>query len=212
MSGTDNGLVPSKRAKCIFFAVCGISLLLDVATKTWAVRSLADGPKRILGDFLSFRLGFNSGAAFSSFEGWGVLLGVIAVLAVVWLFLQLNEPHGLTVVLGFSLIAGGALGNVMDRLFRGEGWMRGGVVDFIDMPNFLPFGGDRWAIFNIADMCVVGGVGLVLIWTFFGIGDSAHDLEAGPSAQDESPSSPSTMGEQSDQTKEHAFRSEKSWI
>ena len=54
-----------------------------------------------------------------------------------------------------GLVIGGSIGNVLDRLFRGEGWLRGQVVDFIDL--------QWWPIFNVADMAiVVGGVLLVV--------------------------------------------------
>jgi signal peptidase II len=56
---------------------------------------------------------------------------------------------------GAGLLIGGAVGNLVDRLFRGEAWMRGAVVDFIDM--------QWWPIFNIADMGVTIGAVLFAI-------------------------------------------------
>lgn len=53
-------------------------------------------------------------------------------------------------MLAFSLIFGGALGNILDRLFRSPGWGRGGVVDFVDLRV--------WPIFNVADASLVVGV------------------------------------------------------
>ena len=54
-----------------------------------------------------------------------------------------------------GLIVGGAVGNLLDRLFREPGWLRGGVVDFIDL--------QWWPIFNVADIAItVGGVLLLL--------------------------------------------------
>jgi len=53
-----------------------------------------------------------------------------------------------------GMVIGGALGNVADRLFRGDGWLHGSVIDFID-PQW-------WPIFNVADIgVVVGGILLV---------------------------------------------------
>jgi signal peptidase II len=56
---------------------------------------------------------------------------------------------------GAGLLIGGAVGNLVDRLFRGDAWMRGAVVDFIDM--------QWWPIFNIADMGVTIGAVLFAI-------------------------------------------------
>ena len=56
------------------------------------------------------------------------------------------------------MIVGGALGNVLDRLFRGDGWMHGAVVDFIDFQWF--------PIFNVADMGVTIGAALLVLHSF----------------------------------------------
>jgi signal peptidase II len=53
------------------------------------------------------------------------------------------------------MVAGGAAGNIVDRLFRGDAWLRGAVVDFIDL--------QWWPIFNIADAAIVLGAGALVI-------------------------------------------------
>jgi signal peptidase II len=58
-----------------------------------------------------------------------------------------------------GLVIGGALGNLIDRLFRGDGWLHGRVVDFIDFQWF--------AIFNVADIAVNVGGGLFIVWSLF---------------------------------------------
>ena len=59
---------------------------------------------------------------------------------------------------GLGLVAGGALGNLGDRAFRsGDGFMGGAVVDFVDL--------QWWPVFNVADMALVCGVVLLLLWT-----------------------------------------------
>jgi signal peptidase II len=55
-------------------------------------------------------------------------------------------------------VCGGAAGNVVDRLFRGDAWLRGAVVDFIDF--------QWWPVFNIADAAITVGAVLLLISTF----------------------------------------------
>lgn len=60
--------------------------------------------------------------------------------------------------MALGLVLGGAVGNLIDRLFRGDGFLDGGVVDFIDFSFF--------ATFNVADACVTIGVILLLFATF----------------------------------------------
>jgi signal peptidase II len=104
---------------------------------------------------LRFALGFNSGMAFSRAEGWGPVIGVAATLVLVYLLASLRRAGSAVSLAGLSLVIGGACGNLLDRLFRGDAWMRGSVVDFIDL--------QWWPVFNVADSAIsVGAVLLVL--------------------------------------------------
>ena len=104
---------------------------------------------------LQFNLAFNRGMAFSQAQGLGPVIGVVALLVIVGLLISVGRSTSRWYPLAVGLIIGGALGNVIDRVFRGEGWFRGGVVDFIDV--------QWWPIFNVADIAVsVGGVLLLL--------------------------------------------------
>lgn len=133
-------------------------VLIDQLTKTWAINALDDG--RIIHVIwtLQFALGFNSGMAFSQGEGIGPIIGVIALIAVVALLVSLRKTGSTMSSLGVSLVCGGAAGNVVDRLFRGDGWLHGAVVDFIDL--------QWWPVFNIADAAITVGAVLLLISTF----------------------------------------------
>jgi signal peptidase II len=98
--------------------------------------------------------------AFGSGQGLGPFIGVIAVVVVVFLLLSLRQASGKLSVVAIGLIVGGAMGNIVDRLFREDAWLHGRVVDFIDFQWF--------PIFNIADMCVnVGGGLLIVSYLFF---------------------------------------------
>ena len=101
---------------------------------------------------------FNTGAAFSRGEGFGPLIGIAAaVVAVALLWSGRTVPNRMGAV-AVGLILGGAAGNLCDRAFRaGDGFLGGAVVDFIDL--------DWYPVFNVADMCVVGGAILLLIAT-----------------------------------------------
>lgn len=133
-------------------------VVIDQLTKTWAVNALDDG--RIIDVIwtLRFALGFNSGMAFSQGEGIGPIIGVIALIAVAALLISLRRTGSTTASIGVALVCGGAAGNVIDRLFRGDGWLHGAVVDFIDV--------QWWPVFNIADAAITVGAVLLLVSTF----------------------------------------------
>jgi signal peptidase II len=136
-------------------AIAAVVVLLDQLTKHWALNALADGHVIDLIGSLRFNLAFNRGMAFSQAEGLGPVIGVVALVVVVVLLVSVGRSTSRWYPLAVGLIIGGALGNITDRLFRGDGWLRGGVVDFIDV--------QWWPIFNVADMAVtIGGVLLLL--------------------------------------------------
>ncbi|MGA0862684.1 MAG: signal peptidase II [Ilumatobacteraceae bacterium] len=127
----------------------------DQLTKSWAVSTLGDG--HVIDVFWTLRLalGYNSGFAFSTGTGWGPWIGLAAIGIVVALSVTLHKAESSTARWALSLIIGGAVGNIVDRLFREGGRMNGRVVDFIDFQWF--------PVFNIADSAItVGGVLLVL--------------------------------------------------
>lgn len=130
----------------------------DQITKHWAVSELNEGRIVDVAWTLRFALGFNSGFAFSQGQGLGSLIGLIAVGASVWLVRAALKASTRWMSYAYALIAGGAIGNVIDRLFREDKWMRGRVVDFIDFQWF--------PVFNIADSSIsVGAVLLVVgVW------------------------------------------------
>lgn len=128
---------------------------LDQFTKTWAVNALDDGRTIHVAWTLQFALGFNSGMAFSKATGLGPFIGIVATLAIVFILASLRKADSPSSALGMALVAAGAAGNVIDRLFRGDAWFRGSVVDFIDL--------QWWPVFNVADSAItVGGVLVIL--------------------------------------------------
>ena len=129
-------------------------VVADQLTKHWAVNALVDRDIAVFWT-LRFNLSYNTGMAFSRGQNFGPIIGVIALIVVVVLLLMLKRQPGRLTDVAVGMIVGGAIGNVIDRLFRQEAWFRGGVVDFIDFQWF--------PIFNIADIGVtVGGALLVL--------------------------------------------------
>ena len=130
-------------------------VVLDLLTKHWAINRLSDGRDIDLIGSLRFHLTFNSGMAFSRGQGLGPIIGIVAVVVVVVLLRSLRREGSLLLDVATGLVIGGALGNVLDRVFRGDGLMDGSVIDFIDV--------QWWPIFNVADMAVtIGGILLVV--------------------------------------------------
>lgn len=131
-----------------------IVVIADQLTKQWALSALRDGDIDVFWT-LRFHLTFNSGMAFSRGQGLGPVIGVIALVVVVVLLLSLRRGGSRLNDVAVGLIVGGAIGNVLDRLFREQGWFRGRVVDFIDFQWF--------PVFNVADIGVTVGGALLLL-------------------------------------------------
>ncbi len=140
-------------------------LAFDAATKVWVVAQLIDRPPvKLLGGWVYLTHLRNTGAAFNIGDGFTILLSITAiavVIYVVWLSRRLVSG---TWALALGLIAGGATGNLVDRLLRAPGPLRGGVVDFISIadPSNPP-----WPVFNVADSALVAGVAVIVTLELF---------------------------------------------
>ena len=132
-----------------------ILVVLDQVTKWWALNSLDDGRTIDLVWTLRFALAFNEGMAFSQGTGLGRVIALIALVVVGALVRSLRTATDPRARLATVLIIGGALGNVIDRVFRGSSWLDGAVVDFIDL--------QWWPVFNVADMGIVCGAILLAV-------------------------------------------------
>ena len=130
-------------------------VVVDLLTKHWALNALADDHIIEVVWTLQFNLAFNSGMAFSRGQGFGPYIAVAATVVIVWLLISLRGGGTKLGAFGMGCLIGGAAGNLIDRMFRGDAWLRGSVVDFIDLQWF--------PIFNVADIAVnVGAVALIL--------------------------------------------------
>jgi signal peptidase II len=104
----------------------------------------------------------NPGAAFGIMSGGGSLvLTIISFLAMALIVVLIRQANNPSVVVVLSLILGGALGNIMDRIRFGE------VVDFLDLHAW----GYHWPAFNVADSAITIGVAAYLFITYFGATD-----------------------------------------
>ena len=148
-----------KRPLYLLWAVAAAVLVLDRWTKHWASTSLDfNHPVRVVGDYVRLTYTRNSGVAFGIGQGTGFpyyIFSLLAVVVILWMFLS-GRARGLVRQLALSLILGGALGNLIDRVTAGE------VVDFIEVgiPTW------HWPVFNVADSAVTTGVLLfALVWS-----------------------------------------------
>ncbi|MCZ6662351.1 MAG: signal peptidase II [Actinobacteria bacterium] len=130
-------------------------VIVDLLTKRLASIELVDEPIEIIPGFLSLIYVENPGAAFSLLPGAGPFVGLAAIAVAIGVLWSLRKVRPTLEVVAFGLIVGGAIGNLVDRIFRGDGFLDGKVIDWIDL----------WWIptFNIADMAITVAVGLLLV-------------------------------------------------
>jgi signal peptidase II len=128
------------------------ALVLDRLTKAIAQARAAE-VRALIPGLLGFRYARNTGAAFSIFSDTTAILSVVTaiMIAAVSLYLILAKRIPTPARIGLWLVVAGGLGNLYDRVFYGY------VVDFLE---FLFV---RFAIFNIADICVTCGAGLAIV-------------------------------------------------
>ena len=133
--------------------------VIDQATKALMLAWLEPGvPVPVIGDWFRFLLLFNPGAAFSMGENSTWLFTTIQLAFVIGIAIAAPRIRDRGQALGLALIAGGALGNLTDRLFREPGFWFGHVVDFISVGAF--------AVFNIADSAITVGVVVFVLAMF----------------------------------------------
>ncbi len=146
----------------IYFIIAALVMAVDQLTKWLIVRLMTIGESiPILESLVSITSHRNKGAAFGILQNQRLLFIVITIVVVIGVIYYLWQVRSQKKLLSWALalILGGALGNFIDRLFRGE------VVDFIDVK--IPLGSFYYdfPIFNVADSALVIGVILLLIDT-----------------------------------------------
>ncbi len=145
----------------MILAVSAFAFAVDQSTKWLIVNEIMRPPRTIeLTGFLNIVLGMNTGVSFGLlgelFADRQVLLAGIKLAIVAGLVFFAWQSESAPERTGFSLMVGGALGNIIDR------WRQGGVTDFID----FHWNGWHWPAFNMADVAITLGVGFVILSTF----------------------------------------------
>jgi len=143
----------------LVLAVAAVVVVLDQLTKWWAVSTLSNQTIDVVWK-LRLILVENRGTAFSLTQSGGPVITLLALAVVGGLLWYSRGVRSRWALVALGMIAGGAIGNLIDRAFRGDaGFMQGAVIDFIDV-RF-------WPVWNVADMGVsIGAVLLVLVLAF----------------------------------------------
>ncbi len=137
----------------IIFAIVAIDQIIKYIARTELIENVRIS---VLGNFLTIDLHYNTGAAFSFMQGFTMILTIFPAIMIILIIIYITKKRKTEsrfLLISLSLIAGGGIGNLIDRAFLGK------VTDFVSMGNF--------PIFNFADMCVVSGCILVGIYLIF---------------------------------------------
>jgi len=149
----------SRRTTAAFAAVAALVVLVDQVAK-YLVRASLPLPGTsipVIGHLVRFTHTRNEGAAFGMLPGNRYIFIGVSVLVVfsICVYLLRWKPERPMIVVALGLVAGGAIGNLIDRVWRGF------VTDFIQWPLDFP-------VFNVADSAIVIGVSMLIWWLLFG--------------------------------------------
>jgi signal peptidase II len=150
---------PNRRVLFIALAVIG----LDQLTKALVLKFLYAQERVVVDGFFRFVHWGNTGAAWSLFRNNNNLLALVALVALVVLYFSRHHFDSRTLLgqVAFGLIFGGIVGNLIDRLCRGQ------VIDFLYFYVVQRGGGEiGFPAFNVADSAICTGVGLVFLLTW----------------------------------------------
>ncbi len=170
------GPAPRPRRIRLLITVAVVVFAADLVSKTIVVATLSQrDPITLLGGLLTLRELRNSGAAFSIGTSVTVVFTLIALGVIVAILRTARRLRSIPWAVTLGLLLGGAAGNLGDRLFRSPGFLRGHVVDWIELPH--------WPVFNVADSCIVCGGVLAVLLAVRGVSiDGTRNAAGRPSA------------------------------
>jgi signal peptidase II len=150
-----------KFAICLAVA-CGV-LLLDLVSKIAVVAELGPRQRVVwLGGLITLQLVRNPGAAFGVGASYTIIIAAIAVGTIAFILRAARRLRSLGWAIVLGLLLGGATGNLVDRIFRAPGLLRGYVIDWIKLPLFPP-------TFNLADTSITFGAIIAVLLALRGI-------------------------------------------
>jgi signal peptidase II len=158
---------PTHRRLWLFVAIALAVVALDVVTKSIVVSQLGPrGQVRLLGGAIYLIETRNAGAAFSVGTGATILLTAVAIVVIAVIVRAARRLQSIGWAVALGLVLGGALGNLVDRLFRAPGIGRGHVVDWISL---FCNDGHIWPVFNLADSAICCGAVTAAVVALLGI-------------------------------------------
>lgn len=139
------------------FIISFIILVVDIISKRLIISSMIERESiNIINNFFSITYARNTGVAFSFLDGYVDLIVIVTLIIIVMMFMYIkNNIRNNIEVVSYSLVIGGAVGNLLDRIIYGY------VVDFLDFNIF----GYKAPIFNLADTFIVIGVMMLIIFS-----------------------------------------------
>ena len=148
----------SRKATRRLWLLVATIVVADQLSKHWALNRLSGNRTIDVVGSLRFNLAYNKGMAFSQATGAGPIIGALGFVVIIGIVLWLRRSAQGLAAIAAGMIVGGAIGNLVDRLLRGDAWLRGAVVDFVDLQWF--------PIFNVADSAISVGAMLMIIASF----------------------------------------------
>jgi len=166
-----------RRRSLVTLVVVAVAVVvLDRLSKIWVVSTIqpriesGEGPFVFLGGFLKLTYTENTGAAFSIGTGYTWVFSIVAVVVAVIILRSARRLGSRWWAVALGGLLGGLLGNLIDRITRPPGPGLGYVVDWIQLPYF--------AVFNVADMAIVGSAILMVLLALRGVEFSGRAVGA----------------------------------
>jgi len=198
MSESDAPTPPRQSRLVLAAVVFAVGLAADLWSKAWAWNNLKPPGESVtvIDPLFELSYSFNTGAAFGFLNrfSWAreffIVVTLLALVYMLWLALKMptTKAYGFIAV---ALVASGAAGNLHDRIVRADGLGRHGVVDFLKL-NY-PWGGS-WPTFNIADVALLVGVGLLFLYIRYHV-----DAPAKEAAEKDAAETAAAEGDDNDQ-------------
>lgn len=161
----------------VLLGVAALVAALDQVSKIIALRWLGDGRTvEVVGGVLGLRLVRNPGAAFGIGANLTVVLALIMIAVIVVILTMSRRLRSVPWALALGAMLGGAFGNLIDRLLRDPGLLRGHVIDFLELPN--------WPVFNLADSAIVAGAVMIAALSLRGVTYDGRGRRAEPGSHE----------------------------
>jgi lipoprotein signal peptidase len=175
---------PPRRVR-LLLAVAAFVIVADVISKAIAVSHIREYTYiHLIGNLLMLTLTRNGGAAFNlGGTGMTIVFTAIAASVVAYILRAARNLGSTGWAITLGLLLGGATGNLIDRIFRAPGFLRGDVIDWIQLPH--------WPVFNVADSCIVTAGVLVVLLSMRGVRLDGTRVTRNPNPQTRTPTSAS---------------------